>query len=241
MLAIRQVPPWRTSRSWRWRISSSSPVRLKAYITFFPVRSAWALITRITASTRSSNGQCGPFACNSSSLMKSMPPSHSDATSDAVSAGPNPTLGLMMVPISGRCSTPVRRRVPSMPKRGPPYRSAKDCGRRMSSTRRPVNCRSSNRLPPTVASMLGKDGPRFSIGQDNVTRARRSLVESTAAVVGNEAAATGSSRISSVSMRAAERSFNAGVSPGTGTNVPLDCSPAIISTARRGSMLVSIR
>ena len=43
-LAITQVPPSASTRSWRRRISSRSPVRLKANITFLPVRSAWPSI-----------------------------------------------------------------------------------------------------------------------------------------------------------------------------------------------------
>ena len=39
-LAITQVPPRSRTRSWRQAISSSSPVRLKANITFRPLRSA---------------------------------------------------------------------------------------------------------------------------------------------------------------------------------------------------------
>ena len=76
-------------------------MRLKANITFLPVRSAWSLMTRITARTRSSNGQLGPSDCSSSSLMKSMPASQSCLTSAAVASASRPTLGLMMVPISG--------------------------------------------------------------------------------------------------------------------------------------------
>ncbi len=38
-------------------------------------------MTRISARTRSSNGQLGPSACSSSSLMKSMPPATSFCTS----------------------------------------------------------------------------------------------------------------------------------------------------------------
>ena len=90
-----------------------------ANITFLPVRSAWAFTTRSTARARASNGQPGPSACSSSSLMKSIPASHSVRVSDAVSSGPRPTLGLMMVPINGRPSTPAKRRVPAIPKRGP--------------------------------------------------------------------------------------------------------------------------
>ena len=238
---MMQVPPACTSRSCRRRIWSSSPVALKAYMTFLPVRSACALMTRMTARTASSNGQCGPSDCSSSSLMKSIPPSQSCRTSAAVSSGPKPTLGLMMVPISGRRSTPARRRVPSIPKRGPAYASAKACGRRNPSTRSPVSWRSSNRLPATVASRLGNDGPRLAIGQDRVRRARRRRVGSAASVLGRDGAPTGPSRISSRSTRAAERAFSSGVSPGTATNVPLDCSPAMISAALRGSIAVSIR
>ena len=50
MLAIRQVAPCLTSVSCRCRIWSRSPVRLKANITFLPVRGAWPLITRMTDS-----------------------------------------------------------------------------------------------------------------------------------------------------------------------------------------------
>ena len=41
----------------------------------------------------------------------------------------------------------------------------------MSRRRSPENCRSSNRLPATVATRLGSDGPILSIGQESVTRA----------------------------------------------------------------------
>ena len=99
---MTQLPPSRSTRSWRASISSISPVMLKANIAFLPLRSAWRRITAITALTRSAKGQCGGSAMSSSSLMKSMPPSTSLSTSSAVSAGVSPTLGLMMVPISGR-------------------------------------------------------------------------------------------------------------------------------------------
>ena len=111
-LAIRQVAPWARSVSWRRRIWSRSPVRLKANMAFLPVRSASASMTRITARTRSSKGQSGPSDWSSSSLMKSIPASHSSCDSAAVSSGSRPTLGLMMVPMSGRPSTPASRRVP---------------------------------------------------------------------------------------------------------------------------------
>ncbi len=61
------------------------------------------------------------------------------------------------------------------------------------------------------------------------------------AVVGSEGLGTGSSSTVSCSIRAEARAFSSGVSPGTGTKVPLDCSPAMISTARRGSMIVSTK
>ena len=81
-LTITQVPPRASTRSWWRRISSRSPVMLKAYITFLPVRSAWSLITaHHRPRPASSNGQCGPSACSSSSLMKSIPASHSVPTS----------------------------------------------------------------------------------------------------------------------------------------------------------------
>ncbi|KTS37599.1 hypothetical protein NS228_00040 [Methylobacterium indicum] len=111
----------------------------------------------------------------------------------------------------------------------------------MSRRRRPVSGRSSNRLPATVARRFGREGPRFSIGQDRVTRARRRRAGSIAAVVGSEGASTGASNTSRRSTRAAERSLSSGVSPGTGTKVPLDCSPAIVSATRRGSLAVSRR
>src|ERR1035438_8210624 len=92
-----------------------SPVMLAAYITFFPVRSACSSITCMTADRRSSKGQCGPSACNSSSLMKSIPPSVRARTISAVAWGESPTLGLIMVPINGRPYTPVSLRVPPTP------------------------------------------------------------------------------------------------------------------------------
>ena len=84
---MTQVPPSASTRSWWRRISSISSVMLKANISFLPVRSAARSIARITARTRSSNGQAGPSPCSSSSLMKSMPASASSATSAAVAVG----------------------------------------------------------------------------------------------------------------------------------------------------------
>lgn len=110
-LAITQLPPSASTRSWRRFIWSSSRVRLKATMTFLPLRWAPSLTTRITARTRSSKGQCGPSACSSSSLMKSMPPSTSLRTSAAVCSGFRPTLGLTMVPLdcSPAIASPARR------------------------------------------------------------------------------------------------------------------------------------
>ena len=71
--------------------------------------------------------------------------------------------------------------------------------------------------------------------------ARRKLPAAILAVVGSEGVGTASSSTVSRSIRAAARAFSSGVSPGTVTNVPLDCSPAMISTARRGSMIVSTK
>ena len=89
---------------------------------------------------------------------------------------------------------------------------------------------------------MGSEGPQFVSGQDRVTRARR---QSDAASLGRRApGSVGSgtvSRGSSASTRAAARAFSSGVSPGMGTKVPLDCSPAIASAAACGSRAVSIR
>ena len=51
--------------------------------------------------------------------MKSMPASARDRARAAVSCGPKPTLGLTIVPRSGRPCTPASFRVPSMPNCGP--------------------------------------------------------------------------------------------------------------------------
>jgi hypothetical protein len=59
-------------------------------------------MTLMMASTRSSKGECGGLAMNSSSLMKSMPASHRTFTKSAVCCGDRPMLGLMIVPMSGR-------------------------------------------------------------------------------------------------------------------------------------------
>ena len=76
-------------------------------MTFRPLRSAWRSMTRITARTRSSNGQCAPSDCNSSSLMKSMPAAHRTSTSSAVCSGVKPIDGLTIVPINGLPLTPA--------------------------------------------------------------------------------------------------------------------------------------
>jgi len=47
------------------------------------------------------------------------------------------------------------------------------------------------------------------------------------------------SSTSSRSTRAPERALSSGVSIGSATKVPLDCSPAIVSAARCGSSPVS--
>ena len=112
---------------------------------------------------------------------------------------------------------------------------------RMSSSLSPLTALSSNRLPATVATRLGSDGPRFASGQDRVTVARVMRSPSTLPADGSERRGTASSRMSRATTRAAERSLSSGVSPGTATKVPLDCSPAMISAARRGSIGVSSR
>ncbi len=45
----------------------------------------------------------------------------------------------------------------------------------------------------------------------------------------------------SASMRAAKRSRSASVSPSTRTNVPVDCSPAIVAAASSSGRAVSIQ
>ena len=118
-LTITQVPPQSRTKSCRLRISSISPVRLKATIAFLPVLSAAAFTARIVDLTRSSKGHAGPSACNSSSLIKSIPPAHRSVTSAPVASADRPTLGLMIVPINGRSGTPARARVPWIPNFGP--------------------------------------------------------------------------------------------------------------------------
>jgi hypothetical protein len=120
---------------------------------------------------------------------------------------------------------------------------ANSAGSLRSSKRNPDSCFSSNRFPATVAITFGSDRPRFSLGQDKVTLAclQRGLDSSRgAAAPGSEGPST-SRTISSRSTRAAARAFSSGVSPGTGTNVPLDCSPAMLSAAASGESAVSIR
>ena len=48
-------------------------------------------------------------------------------------------------------------------------------------------------------------------------------------------------RLLAVATRAAERALSSGVSPGTGTKVPDDCSPAIASAACSSGKAVSTR
>ena len=118
-LTITQVPPCLYTKSCRLRISSISPVRLKATMTLCPILSAALLTASMTSMTRSSKGQDRPFACNSSSLMKSIPPAQSWETNMPVSLAESPTLGLMIVPIKGRSYIPINLRVPSHPNFGP--------------------------------------------------------------------------------------------------------------------------
>ena len=101
-----------------------------------------------------------------------MPPATSSRTVSAVCAGDRPTLGLTMVPISGPVATPASRRVPAMPKAGPGAAAANAAGSRRSSSRSPETWRSSNRLPATVDTRLGSEGPKLSSGQDSVSRQR---------------------------------------------------------------------
>ncbi|NBS66852.1 MAG: prepilin-type N-terminal cleavage/methylation domain-containing protein [Betaproteobacteria bacterium] len=104
-----------TNHWWRKLAPRATPTRFEFcwHITRMP------LTTRMTSTTRSLKGQWGPSACNSSSLMKSMPPSTNRRTCSAVSRGFRPTLGLMMVPIKGPCGTPLNCRVPGIANAGP--------------------------------------------------------------------------------------------------------------------------
>ena len=116
---------------------------LKAYIALRPVASAARSISAITAGTRWASGAYGGSAFSSSSLMKSSPASARSRTSGRSSAMDNPMLGLMIVPMSGRSTTPASRRVPSMPKPGPGYRAANAGGSSRSTSRTPDNSWSS--------------------------------------------------------------------------------------------------
>ena len=118
-LTITHVPPAAATASWCRSMASISSVMLKATIGFLPVRSAKSLTSLITAETRRARGECGPLAISSSSLMKSSPAPIRVFTSAAVSSGERPTLGLTIVPMIGRPSTPASRRVPSTPNCGP--------------------------------------------------------------------------------------------------------------------------
>ena len=107
----------------------------------------------------------------------------------------------------------------------------------------------SYKLPATVASRLGSEGPKLCSGNEMTIRPRRysirpvfepGVFERGALLPGKLGVAT----ISSASMRttcAPKRSFSSLVSPGTDTKVPLDCSPAITAAACSSGCGVSIR
>jgi hypothetical protein len=80
----------------------------------------------------------------------------------------------------------------------------------------------------------------LSSGHDSVTRARTARRAGSTPALGR---LRGRSRASTVtpSTRAAERALSSALSPGTDTNVPLDCSPAMASATRSTSAVVSIR
>ena len=172
-LAITQVPPRLSTRSWRRRISSISPVRLNANMTLRPLRSACRLMTAITARTRASNGQCATVRLqfvvldeiDAALRTRSRPrPAVSFGREadgrfdDGADQRPAAHTGQLARALDGEFRSRDRRR-------------AKASGSRRSRMRRPENCFSSNRLPATVAMRLGNDGPMLSSGHDSVTRA----------------------------------------------------------------------
>ena len=170
-----------------------------------------------------------------------MPPAQSSATKAPVASAERPTLGLMMVPISGRPCTPDRLLVPFIPNFGPGYCWENSIGNLTSKRRIPDRDCSSNRFPAIVDIRFGREGPILSSGQVKVTLALRQLCPLAGRVAPNKEAALTVSSSSIFSIRAAARSLSCGVSLGTARKVPEDCSPAIISAATLGSIDVSIR
>jgi hypothetical protein len=79
---------------------------------------------------------------------------------------------------------------------------------------------------------VARSVPTFSMGKSTVTRAARTF--SGFFREGREGLQAPSSRTSD--MRAACRSRMRADSPGTGRNVPLDCSPAMMAAAFAGSI-----
>ena len=209
------------TRSWRRRISSSSPVMLKANITFLPVRSAWSLTTRMHgARPARRTGSAGPSACSSSSLMKSIPASHER---------PDQRRRLLGREADARLDDGADQRPPL--DAGEPARAldaelragigvgerAGQARGRAAAARRTASARTGCRRPS--ASRLGSDGPILSSGQDSVTRAR---------APGRRPALRGSRPPAATARRRPRprapaprpgppaRAFSSGVSPGTG-------------------------
>ena len=90
---------------------------------------------------------------------------------------------------------------------------------------------------------VGQRGPVFSSGQESVTSAvRRTLSVEFFGVP--EPGKEGRSAVPNsviCSTRAAKRSRNSSVSPGTRMKVPVDCSPAMIAAASSSGKAVSIQ
>jgi hypothetical protein len=236
---MTQVPPRLATRSWRAPHLVDLAGQVEGIHDLLPVRSAWSSMTAITARARSAKGQAGPSACNSSSLMKSMPALHSTATRSAVSCGENPD----------------RRLDDRADQRSARHAAERPCARHAEGWSG-IGCGKGGRQPDVQQAQTGKglqlekvaghccdrfgsEGPRFSTGQDTVMRACR-CGRSGRPAPGSEGAGTSPSGVMA-STRAAARALSSGVSPGTGTKVPEDCSPASIAAASSSGQAVSIR
>ena len=171
--------------------------------------------------------------------MKSTPASTSAPTIAALSCGRSPSAGLTMLPTITRSRTPVSRRLPSIPNCGPGYASRNSSGSDSPTTLTPVSSAIENTPPIAIVVSAARSVPIASIGNASSASARR-YAPACRPARGKLGTATGGSARTDTT-RAATRAFSSGVSPGSGTNVPVDWSDAIFAATRSGSPSVSIR
>ena len=238
-LAMMQVPPSVSTRSWRRRISSRSPVTLKANITFLPGAVGVAVDDRHHRPGALLERAVRPVGLQLVVLDEIDAASGEDldqrrgalrGQADArLDDGADQRPGRDARQAAGAVDAELRALVARG--EGLAAGRCRGCGgRRTAAARRGCRRRWRRGWAATGRDCRAARTARPRSGD-------RPAPPSPPAGWASATSSSGSRR----STRAPARAFSSGVSPGTATKVPDDCSPAITSTARRGSSAVSIR